>query len=123
MRMVFNPEQHKIDPETGLMIDKESGHPVGLVPKPASKAAFQEWPKWVAVHESHVVRRDSGAGAPIAISVPAFLHHHVDRVTGEVTVLVQDEDEERLASSEKETARGVSGDIQDTPPTAKHDAA
>ena len=60
--------------------------------------SFKEFPKWVTAHESHVVRHDTGSGAPVAVSVPAFPHHHVDRVTHQVTVLVHDEEEEKRAS-------------------------
>ncbi len=58
-----------------------------------------EWPKWVVPHESHVVRKKAD-GAPDHVSVTDFEDFHVDRVTGEVTVLVKDEEDERRASTE-----------------------
>lgn len=58
-----------------------------------------EWPKWVAPHESHVVRKKAD-GAPDHVSVTDFADFHVDRVTGEVTVMVKDEEDERRAAAE-----------------------
>jgi hypothetical protein len=53
-------------------------------------AAFKEFPKFVAPHESHVVKTDDH------VSVPMFSGHHVDR-EGLVTVLVHDAEEEAKA--------------------------
>jgi hypothetical protein len=55
-----------------------------------AKAAFMEFPKWVAVHESHIHK------AGDHISVPLFPDHHVDR-EGKVTVLVHDLEHEAKA--------------------------
>lgn len=54
------------------------------------------FPKWIAVHESHVVRTKADDDAPVHVSVPKFPSYHVSR-DGTVTVLVNDEDEERIA--------------------------
>lgn len=50
-----------------------------------------EFPKWVKVHADHIVR---GLGG---VSVPTFAQHFVDRVSGAVTVLVHDAQEEARA--------------------------
>lgn len=55
-----------------------------------AKAAYQEYPKFVDVHPSHVVRTGDH------VSVPNFSHHHVDR-DGAVTVWVKDAEEEAKA--------------------------
>lgn len=52
----------------------------------------KEFPKWVRVHESHVVREDGRV-----VTVPAFPGFHVNRVDGEVTVMVADAEEEAKA--------------------------
>lgn len=98
----FNPDIHDIDPKTGFQIDKETGVMSGLVAKPhAPVSAERDWPAWVPVHESHVVRVQVG-DAPAHISTPDYVDFHVNRVTGEVTVLVNNEEEERRATSGKE---------------------
>ena len=53
-------------------------------------AAYQEYPKFVEPHGSHVVKTGDH------ISVPHFSHHHVDR-DGAVTVWVKDAEEEAKA--------------------------
>lgn len=69
-----------------------------------------EWPRWVAPHESHVLRK-TAEGAPAHVSVPDWPEFHVDR-EGNVTVLVQNEDEEARALAEK-----VDASPADEPPT------
>lgn len=64
---------------------------------PSQKAA--EWPKWVVPHESHLVRK-ADEGGPAHISSPSLGECHVNRVTGEVTVWVDDEAAEKFAVSE-----------------------
>ncbi len=54
-----------------------------------------EFPKWVLVHESHIVRRHGSA--PV---VQSFSNFHVNRVDNSVTVLVHDADEEQRALAE-----------------------
>lgn len=58
-----------------------------------------DWPKWVVPHESHVVRKKAD-GAPYHVSVIDFEDFHVDRLTGEVTVMVKDEEDESRATAE-----------------------
>lgn len=58
-----------------------------------------EYPKWVTPHASHVVRRKDDADAPEHVSTPAWPQHHVNRVNGEVTVLVNDAAEEKRAKA------------------------
>jgi hypothetical protein len=64
-----------------------------------AKEAHQEFPKFVKPHKSHV-RVKKTEGAPDHVSAPAFSEVHVDRVTNDVTVLVNDADEEKKALSE-----------------------
>lgn len=69
----------------------------GIVPAPLPKhpdegAAF---PKWIKPDPSHVVTDASGN-----ISVAGF-DFHIDRVTKEVTVLVVDEEAEKVALAAK----------------------
>ncbi len=97
----FDPNIHEIDPKTGFQVDKDTGHFSGLVAKaPASGVVVdREWPKWVSVHESHINRRKT-EGEPDYISTPAFPNFHVQRGAGDVTVLVRNEDEEKMAGAE-----------------------
>jgi hypothetical protein len=74
-----------------------------------------EWPKWVKVHVAHIFKQKAqegqlrqgydnalviGDSGPDHMSVPAFKDFHVDRATGEVTVLVNNADEEKSALSD-----------------------
>lgn len=61
-----------------------------------------EWPRWVKVHDSHVVTKVT-EGAPAHVSVPDWPEFHVGR-DGAVTVLVRDEEEEKRALRVKEIA-------------------
>src|ERR1700731_5195908 len=97
--MAFDPENHEIDPRSGFMVHKDTGHPIGLVPPPLHSPKDIEWPKWVKVHDSHILRKKVD-GAPDHVSVPAYPDYHVDRLTGDVSVLVHDEDQEKIATSE-----------------------
>lgn len=74
--MAFDPEKHELDPD---------------------------WPKWVEPHESQIVRKSS-PGAPDHISTPNWPEFHVDRVSGTVSVLVSNKDEEKRALSAQEEA-------------------
>ncbi len=58
---------------------------------------MSEYPKYVVVHESHITRIDGQAPVP-----QEFPHFHVNRVNGEVTVLVEDEEQEALATKSRE---------------------
>jgi hypothetical protein len=94
-KMAFDPEQHEIDPKTGYMVDKETGHPVGLVSNPPVAAPVDTvWPKWIKPHDGHLVRKGDH------VSTPHFPTFHVQRGTGEVTVLVKTEEEEAFALSD-----------------------
>lgn len=112
---MFDPELHEVDPATGFHVNKETGGIVGVVPAPIPPAIHNEWPKWVKVHDSHIVRKKADTGnaefdgnavvvrnpddkVPESISTPGYADSHVNRVTGEVTVLVNNEDEEKAAT-------------------------
>jgi len=97
--MAFDPENHEIDPHSGFMVHKDTGHPIGLVPPPLQSPKDIEWPKWVKVHDSHILRKKV-EGVPDHVSVPAYPEYHVDRLTGDVSVLVHDEDQEKIATAE-----------------------
>ena len=78
-----------------------------------------QYPKWVKPHDSHIVRKKIidgqtqagftanhlvvGGEGPEHVSTPAFPQCHVNRETGEVTVLVKDEDEEKVALAAHDT--------------------
>lgn len=97
--MAFDPEIHAFDKKSGFILDKRTGALAGHqpIPLPAVPAGV-EFPKWVPVHESHVVRK-MVQGAPDHIAVPAWPEFHVDRVSGMVTVLVADAGSEARAMS------------------------
>lgn len=97
--MAIDPDKHVIEPTTGFAIDKDTGHIVGLMQAPAARiVGDHEYPAWVVPHESQIVRKQVD-GAPDHISTPGFAEFHVNRANGEITVLVQDaEDEERALS-------------------------
>jgi hypothetical protein len=97
--MAFDAENHEVDPRSGFMVSKDTGHPIGLVPPPLHSPQSIEWPKWVVVHGSHIDRKET-EGGPVHISVPAYPDYHVNRANGEVTVLVHNEDEEKAATAE-----------------------
>ena len=98
--MAFDHLLHILHPETGFQVHKDSGLHVGVdaVP-PARVSAATDYPRWVKPHESHLARTDRGISAPL---FPDRLH--VDRVTGEATVLVHDKDEEKAAMVAPEPA-------------------
>lgn len=81
---------HVIDPKTGLLVDKNSKHFIGIEQKPVKAEIAGEFPKWVAPHESLIVRAEGH------VSVPAFPEHFIDR-DGHVTVLVKDAEDEQRA--------------------------
>lgn len=76
----------------------------------------QDYPKWVKPHDSHIVRKKldpihrglgssgghviASADGPDHVSTPAFAQYHVDRLTGAVSVLVNDAEEEAKALAE-----------------------
>lgn len=97
--MAIDQNQHVSDVDTGFIVDKDSGHLVGIeqapvVPSPVDQA----FPKWVKAEDSQVFRKQV-PGYPDVISTPNFADYHVNRDTGEVTVLVTNEDEESIATS------------------------
>jgi len=100
--MAITPETHVIDVETGFAIDKNTGAIAGVQQVVLPKAdPGIEFPKWVVVHDSHVFRKEVD-GAPAVVSTPGFADYHVNRANGEITVLVKNEDEEKIATSGKE---------------------
>lgn len=97
--MTIDPNQHVIDIHTGFAKDKDTGHIVGLEQKPHVSPQGVEWPKWVKPHDSHIVRQKT-EGFPDHVSTPGWENSHVNRADGAVTVLVANEDEEKLATGE-----------------------
>ncbi len=59
-----------------------------------------EYPKWVEIHPSHLIRGPGG------VSAPFFEQIHIDRA-GNVTVLVADAIEEARALAEKEGSEAL----------------
>jgi hypothetical protein len=109
--MAFDSKVHTLD-QSGFMVDKETGHKVGLENKPRLAVAG-EWPKWVKLHESQVERREDA---------PPFSKHWAkvffNRANGEVTVLVENEEEADRAGrdisapvSEEQKAEDGSGEV------------
>ena len=91
--MAFDPNAHFIDPTTGFVHDRDTGHPTGLFAKPIARVSDdQDFPKWVVPHVSHIHQDNYGNTA-----VPRFPEFHVRREDGAITVLVHDADEEALA--------------------------
>lgn len=104
---MFDADNHVIDPKTGFAVHKDTGHVIGLeqAPHPVLADRNTEWPKWVTPSESHVVRVKVAEDQPEIISVPGWEYYHVNRTDGAVTVLVNNEDEEKLALGEKAEAK------------------
>ena len=97
--MAFDPEHHSVDPATGFHVHKD-GRPVGLVPAPIARVNHDsEWPKWVAPHPGHIARNVD------YLNTPHWPDHHINRSTGEVTVLVRNEEEEARAFAAPEDHR------------------
>lgn len=92
--MAFDHRHHYVD-EKGFARHKETGHLIGIEPRPPEKHPDEgsEFPKWVTPHHSHVHRSPRGV-----ISTPGFLQHHETR-DGEVHVVVHDADDEARALS------------------------
>lgn len=97
--MALTADNHIIDPVTSFAVNPDTGHPIGLVPAPIPVVSDErDYPTWVTPHESQIVRKQVD-GAPDHVSTPGFEYCHVNRVDGSVTVLVHDEDEEKIATS------------------------
>ena len=96
---MFDPNQHEIHPQTGFIVDKDTGHRVGLdaAPVPASPPGL-EWPRMVVVHDSHVVRTKV-EGQPDIIAVPGWPDYHVNRTDGAVMVIANNEEEAQRAAA------------------------
>lgn len=91
--MAFDPAVHTIDHDTGFLIDKKLGHRVGLDSTPtAPPDPDQKWPKWVIPHDDHIVR-----GENVPPVTPVLGECAVRRGDGQVSVLVNNSDEEALA--------------------------
>lgn len=99
--MVYDPQNHTLDPVTGYARHADSGHIIGLEQAPLASAVVDpDWPKWVDVHDSHVVRKHV-YGAPDSLSTPGWKDFHVGR-DGKVQVLALNENDEKRASSEQQ---------------------
>jgi hypothetical protein len=96
---MFDQENHTIDPVTGFVIHKDDGHLIGIEQVPSPVVRGVEWPKWVVPHDSQIQRKKT-EGFPDHVSTPGFADYNVNRVNGEVMVLVADEDEEKVATGE-----------------------
>lgn len=59
-----------------------------------------EFPKWITPHPSHVAVKEATDGSPAAVSIPNF-EPFIDRVTGAVSVLVHNAEDEALMLAEK----------------------
>jgi hypothetical protein len=104
--MAFDAANHEINPATGFAVHKDDGHVIGLEQAPPAKPfGNPEWPKWVKVSDSQIVRQKRD-GAPDHVSVPGWPNYHVDRTNGDVTVLVDNEDEEKIATSDAKAEDG-----------------
>lgn len=75
---------------------------------------MHEYPKFVKAADHHVVRQVFPDGT-VHISTPDFAEHHVNRVGGDVMVLVKDAEEEAMALGEKVVA-AVTGSDQSSEP-------
>lgn len=91
----------------GLLRDPVQGHLVGIEPAPVVPTRSAEYPKWVTPDESHVTRL--GDGRPVT---QGFVEQSVDRA-GNITVLVNSADEEKLACSTKATPSDPAQDARD----------
>ena len=86
--MAFDPQVHAYDKD-GFIVHKTLGHKIGIDNVPVHSEST-EWPKWVAVHGSHIL----GGVAP------EFKETFRAR-DGSLTVLVHDAAEEAKAMAEK----------------------
>lgn len=91
--MAFDPNQHKLDAQ-GFIVDKDSGHRVGMENPQVASPKDVEFPKWVAVHDSHVVKQNAAGEPHISVARWPF---EIDRVTNVVRVLVQNAQDEAEA--------------------------
>jgi hypothetical protein len=106
--MAYDKDLHEVNPNTGFLVHKDTGHMIGIEEAPVRVAEpNQEWPQWVTPHESHVVRRvdpnDKDADptkAPVTV-VQGFRDWHVNRNDGSVSVLVDNEDDAKRAAGER----------------------
>lgn len=127
--MAYDPDNHAIDPKTGFLVHKDTGHMVGIEQAPAAKVHHdKEWPKWVPLNESYVERVklepapavDGDGKAPLApvLRVHGFTHYHVNRGDNVVTVPVHDEEQAQLAAGTYKAP-----DPKDAAKAAHHDEA
>ena len=95
--MAFDPNIHEVDPATGYHVFKGTGRRVGIDPAPIERVSDEtEYPKWVVPHPGHITYHPLYGHA----STPLFSECSVNRVGGEVTVLVHDAEEEERARSD-----------------------
>lgn len=92
---MFDPKLHYYD-QDGFMRDKKTNHMIGVQQAPPAHHPDEgaEYPKWVTPHPGHV------KGTGDSLSTPLFPQHHVNRVSGDVTVLVHTAAEAALAAAD-----------------------
>lgn len=78
-------------PGAGMQRDGVSGHLIGVEPAPLPITTPSDYPKWIKPHDSHITRSETGV-VTVAGSNGGI---HVARGSGEVTVLCQDEEDEK----------------------------
>jgi len=93
--MAFDPNQHKLD-DQGFIVDKETGHRVGMENPAHVSPQDVQYPKWVKVHDDHVMRQNAQGEPHISVAKWPF---EVDRTNNQVRVLVKDAADEADATS------------------------
>lgn len=108
---MFDPKLHYYDAK-GFARDKRTHHLLGIeeAPPPRHPNEGAEYPKWVTPHRGHV--KGMGEG----VSTPLFPDFHVNRISGDVTVLVHDAEEEARAVTDPNVPAPASD--PDVPATA-----
>lgn len=96
----FDPAIHELDAQ-GFQRHKETGHLVGIEQAPARKMENHgaEYPKWVTPHPGHIHHHPLSG-----ITTPEWGIPHVERGTNEVTVMVNDAEEEARALAEPKSS-------------------
>jgi hypothetical protein len=99
--------ESRVDPVNGevtVLVNDAAHEAVATLPRNERKnVPTGDYPTWVAPHESHVERKKT-EGAPDHVSCPGF-ETSVNRVNGEVRVLVLDADHEKVATDAKQEAK------------------
>lgn len=92
--MAYDEKLHRLD-DHGFIVDRHTGQRVGLEQTRSESPRDVEFPKWVKVHDSQIVRQNAQGGEHI--STPRWPQYVIDRVTQEVRVLVANVEEEAEA--------------------------